>query len=76
MPQTKQPVAKQTGYIGNEAKEQAYRSVFGEEGRRSKAQERVWREIVMQPILETSNTTEKNPRLARDLSIAIYNAVK
>lgn len=53
-----------------------YRMVFGTTGERNAAQERIWRDVVMDPILETSKLESKNPRKARDLSIEIFQTVE
>lgn len=66
---------RKPGLARPELRRDDYRTVFGTDGHRSAAQERVWKEIVMDPILEESQMESENPRKARDLSIRIYKLV-
>ena len=52
-----------------------YKHVFGTEGARSQAQKRIWKDLVMNPLLEKSSVEKLDPKTARDLAIEIYNQV-
>ena len=52
-----------------------FERVFGKEGHRNKAQDRVWKELVMDPLLTTTHLESKNPRTARDMAILVYNTL-
>ncbi len=53
-----------------------YRKTFGTDGSRRAWQERVWRDLVMKLMLETSLEESKYPRTARDMAIHIFKQVE
>jgi nitric oxide reductase large subunit len=62
--------------IGNKGQAQNYKRIFGTEGKRNAAQEQVWQELVMEPLLEASRVETKTQRTARDTAIKIFKLVE
>lgn len=63
---------KKSGIPMHEQRRADYQRVFGSSGERSPSQERIWKEIVMTPLLTSSAVMRRNPRSARDVAAEIY----
>jgi hypothetical protein len=53
-----------------------YKTCFGKDGQRTTAQERIWKDLVLDPLLTTSHLESLEPVTARDVAIKIYKLVK